>query len=395
MISAGGGPAPLAGPVTSRRVIVVPRAHVPALDGLRGLAILLVVFHHAWFNLRSAAIPDVVVQRLAYSGWAGVDLFFVLSGFLITGILLDTRESRHYFRNFYMRRVLRIFPAYYVFLALLFFVIPRTGLMQPQEASQLSANQPWYWSYTVNVLLGREGWSATPWNTGHLWSLSVEEQFYLVWPLLVFLLPRRPLMWLTVATIAGASLLRIVLRGDVWSPVGVQVLTVPRLDTLAMGAFLAIQLREPGGLARMSHWARPAIVTGGVILVALLALTRFSSQGPIMQMAGYSAIAFVAGGLLIRAASEESRGRRLRALWRQPVMRFFGRYSYCIYIVHYPIVLLVSRYAGIDRIPAVGGSLLPANLLFLAVVLLSSTGVALASWHLLEKPFLQLKERFQ
>jgi peptidoglycan/LPS O-acetylase OafA/YrhL len=388
------GRAPATGPVTLRRVIAVPRAHVPALDGLRGIAILLVVFHHAWFNLPATTLPDLVVQRLAYFGWAGVDLFFVLSGFLITGILLDTRESQHYFRNFYMRRVLRIFPAYYAFLALLFFVLPRTGLMYPEEAARLSAHQPWYWSYTVNVLLGREGWPATPWNTGHLWSLAVEEQFYLVWPMLVFLLPRRRLMWLAAATIVGAFVLRLFLRGDVWSPVGVQVLTLPRLDTLAMGAFLAIQVRQPGGLDRMTRWARPAIITGGVVIVTLLALTRFSSQGPIMQMAGYSAIAFVAGGLLIRAINDESRGRRLRALWRHPVMRFFGRYSYCIYIVHYPIVLLVARYAKTDRIPAVAGSFLPGNLAFLALVVLTSTGVALVSWHLLEKHFLRLKDRF-
>ncbi len=379
-------------PTPGRRV----RAHIPALDGLRGLAILLVVFHHAWFGLHSATVPDVVVQRLAYFGWAGVDLFFVLSGFLITGILLDTKESPHYFRNFYMRRVLRIFPAYYAFLVLLFFVLPRTGLMYPQEAAQLTANQPWYWSYTVNVLLGREGWPATPWNTGHLWSLAVEEQFYLVWPVLVFLLSRRPLMWLAATTIIGAFVLRVFLvRWQLFSPIGIHVLTLPRLDTLAMGAFLAIQVREPGGLSRMSRWARPAIATGAVVIVTLLSLTRFSSEGPIMETAGYSAIAFVAGGLLIRAASDDSPGRRLRALWRQPVMRFFGQYSYCIYIVHYPVVLLVTRYAGIaDRIPPIGGSLLPANLVFLAVVILCSTAIALVSWHLLEKPFLRLKDRF-
>src|ERR1700741_834818 len=159
----------------------VPR-YIPQFDGLRGLAILLVLIGHSGFL---EAMPDA--GMLEYTRF-GVDLFFVLSGFLITGILLDSKESPHYFRNFYPRRVLRIWPLYYLVLFLAFVVAP---LFQP--AMRPTAARDWsaFAFYVQNIVFAHR--VTYPFGLGATWSLAVEEQFYLTWPLLVFLLKKRTL----------------------------------------------------------------------------------------------------------------------------------------------------------------------------------------------------------
>src|SRR5262245_1871381 len=152
-------------------------AHVQSLDGLRGIAILLVMLFHFSDNgsdlAPSSVLVDRIFHRLSGAGWIGVDLFFVLSGFLITGILFDAKGTPSYFRNFYVRRALRIFPLYYVALVLLL-IMPL--MVQHRPVPHLAARDAgWYFAYLSNVKMARAGW---PSHTGlaHLWSLSVEEQ---------------------------------------------------------------------------------------------------------------------------------------------------------------------------------------------------------------------------
>ena len=150
----------------------------------------------------------IVKMSVWFGGWIGVDLFFVLSGFLITGILYDAKGGPHYFRNFYMRRSLRIFPLYYAFLILIFAVMP---LLRASGADHVG-KQVWMWTYLSNVLFARVGWEGMPAHTTHLWSLAIEEQFYLLWPLLVWLASRRRLIQLCVGSIAVAFATRLVLH---------------------------------------------------------------------------------------------------------------------------------------------------------------------------------------
>ena len=165
------------------------RTHLPGLDGLRGTAIIAVLLCHYTLLMPK----DRLLPGLLENGWAGVDLFFVLSGFLITGILFDARNRQHFFRNFYLRRILRIFPLYYAFLVILCIVLL---MLHPRDGTQdLWHAQPWLWTYTVNIWLAhQQTWTAWTDMIGPLWSLSVEEQFYLVWPLVVFSLSQRHLM---------------------------------------------------------------------------------------------------------------------------------------------------------------------------------------------------------
>ena len=183
---------------------------------MRGLAILLVIlFHHTL--MRPETLFDRVYVNLARLGWSGVDLFFVLSGFLITGLLVDAKGGPHYYRNFYVRRTLRIFPLYYAFL---FFTLrvapwlwPDTELAAMARQSMAGRSEAWYWLYGSNVLFAQDQNFGHP-NLAVTWSLAIEEQFYLVWPLVVALTSRRTLIWTCGGLIvAFASRTALVLGG--------------------------------------------------------------------------------------------------------------------------------------------------------------------------------------
>ncbi|HEV2844590.1 MAG TPA: acyltransferase, partial [Thermoanaerobaculia bacterium] len=217
---------------------------LPALDGLRGLAILLVLLLHFTVYGGPPATEgiDKLFYRAAQAGWIGVDLFFVLSGFLITGILYDAKGGENYFRSFYARRVLRIFPLYYGALAVFLLLVPA-----------LRPGSFWHWTYLSNVQIAREGWPDSG-ALGHFWSLAVEEQFYLFWPVAVLLLARRSLMAACWVCLAGSLLLRVGLHlAD--QETAAFVLTPARLDSLAAGALLALAARGPEGLAPVARRA--------------------------------------------------------------------------------------------------------------------------------------------
>ena len=189
------------------------RKHFPELDGLRGIAILLVLATHYQMAIPAHTAAERALKNILAHGWAGVDLFFVLSGFLITGILYDSKGQSNYFRNFYGRRTLRIFPLYYGFLAVVLIGLIATATARHWNPSlpqfrNLWSLQPWLWTYTFNIACALGHGSA---HLGQLWSLSVEEQFYLVWPLVICFFPRRLLVPTCVTLIIGALALRILL----------------------------------------------------------------------------------------------------------------------------------------------------------------------------------------
>src|SRR6267378_3336101 len=188
------------------------RGHILALDGLRGIAILLVVACHFVSNLHiSAAGPAWVLVAIAHAGWAGVDLFFVLSGFLITGILVDARGSSSYFKAFYARRALRILPAYYGFLFAIFIVLPLLNLGAGDNYMLARQHQGWYWLHLTNIMMAiGEIPGRGPYPNTLFWSLAVEEQFYFIWPAIVALCSTNTLRKVCIAGGIGCILLRIV-----------------------------------------------------------------------------------------------------------------------------------------------------------------------------------------
>ena len=384
------------------------RGHLPLLDGVRGLAVALVVFNHLGSAIAEPFTnrADWLFAKLSGSAWLGVDLFFVLSGFLITGILADARGKQHYFRNFYVRRSLRIFPLYYAFLVVVFLLVPATGavLAEPYEVS----SQGWYWAYLSNVLFAR--WDQIPVATGHLWSLAVEEQFYLVWPLVVLLLAPRRLIVVCAALVGGLLVGRIVasLAGASW--IQLYVLTIARLDSLAIGAFIALVARRPAGLARLAGSARPVAAIAGTLALLVMfykPLIAFVRGMPVesvnwsvlpldpqVQTLRFTLYGLFFGALLVLALVASRESLLHRAFAAAP-LRALGKFSYAIYLFHVPLHYLADRHRLIDRfLPAWQGFQIPRAILFYFILLGTSTALAWISWHLFEKHFLKIKDRF-
>jgi len=188
------------------------RGHILALDGLRGVAILLVIACHFVSNLHIVGDgPAWIIVALAQAGWTGVDLFFVLSGFLITGILVDARGSNTYFRAFYARRALRILPAYYGFLFAIFVLLPLLNLGAGDNYMLARQHQGWYWLHLTNLMIAiGEIPGRGPYPNTLFWSLAVEEQFYFIWPAIVALCSTRTLRRVCIAGVIGCAVLRII-----------------------------------------------------------------------------------------------------------------------------------------------------------------------------------------
>ena len=284
-------------------------------------------------------------------GWTGVDLFFVLSGFLITGILLRTRGAPGFFRTFYARRTLRIFPIYYLWLAFLLLVVPslpffaRFNFSGAHEFSEL-----WYWLYASNI--GFVAVGTFPHTIlGLTWSLAIEEQFYLLWPLVVRRLGESALAKASVACIVLAPLLRGAWLFWGGIPLGAFALTPCRMDCLAVGAAIAILAQSAAGVAALQRWAPRVFGVTGALVLALVAW-RSVVVGPDaaldalifdpwMQIAGYSLLALLFGSVVTFAAFPRGRGPS----WLQlGLLRSFGRYSYAIYLTHTFVGGLVFLY---------------------------------------------------
>jgi peptidoglycan/LPS O-acetylase OafA/YrhL len=331
------------------------------------------------------------------NGWVGVDLFFVLSGFLITGILLDTRHrsAGHYLKGFYARRVLRIFPLYYGFLAALFIALPALqGIIGASNAEALRSGQVWLWTYSVNVLAAISGsWQSTP-LVGHFWSLSVEEHFYLAWPLVVFWTNLRKLRLVCIALIIGAPVIRLAMFAALRDGFAGNVLTFTRADTLAIGALLAISARSEGGLSRLRNIAPFALAASAVTLMAMLAIRR-PLQGIDWHV---QALGFTVIGILFASA--------LVMLIHRPVpiadrlmtlgpLTALGTYSYALYVFHQPVQQILHGLGlHIPRLSELGGSTMAGTVLFILLAGTATLALAVISWNLLEKPMLSLKRYF-
>jgi peptidoglycan/LPS O-acetylase OafA/YrhL len=356
------------------------------LDGVRGIAILLVLAH----NLNVLAGPQSqtghIIDLADDLGWVGVQLFFVLSGFLITGILLDTQDSDNYYRSFFGRRVLRIFPLYYAALAVAFVILPIFTVHHPDGTHQV-----WLWTYLSN-------WAA-PTGRGvnglaHFWSLAVEEQFYLVWPFVVRALSRTRLIAVCIALVVLAPIIRVALRMGDLGPEPVYMWTICRMDALAIGALLATLLRMPRAADLVKRWRWPVGWAAIVIAVGGFVITRGDPRTTFRsQTIGYSILAVAFAVLVFAAVLAECRTRGvLRAVLRFRPLRIFGTYSYGIYVFHMPLHLFITepllhRYGPDD----VGAKL---GLLYLAAVTSATLVLAMLSYHLFEKPLLGLKRYF-
>lgn len=347
--------------------------HVPALDGVRGIAILAVFIHHA-----AAWRSGTILGRLGDGGWMGVDLFFVLSGYLITGILMDARGDERYYRVFYARRIVRLVPALTAFLLVLLYVLPHTPLVAPPEATMLEDRQLWYWLYATNIGVALQGFGAFALGTGHLWSLAVEEQFYLAWPYVIARCARpAAVMRVAAAIIVAASVARVAGYLTGLSADAMYVLPMFRADALAWGALVAAAQRHDGARAVLGRWL-PALALAGAALLAFVAV-RLSFEmewaSPSMQILGYPALSMLCTAVVGMAS--QGGGPILRSV----PLRFFGKISYALYLWHVPVIALL-RQSGLATLPTWE---------FAAVALAVSLVPTMLSWWIVEKPALRLK----
>jgi peptidoglycan/LPS O-acetylase OafA/YrhL len=358
---------------------------------------LAVLVDHSAMWITPTTTLDRAVQAVTGSCWSGVDLFFVLSGFLITGILLDARGGQHYFRSFYARRVLRIFPLYYLSIALVILAsfIPVVAHHFPDATREIRHVQPWYWTYTTNYLIVVHGWPAAPMRTAHLWSLAVEEQFYLIWPALVLLVDRRTLTRICIGLLIVCPLLRIALFLSGTPARDLVVMTPTRIDTLALGALLAIAARSEGGLARWRRVLAYVAIPSVILLASTLTFRiRVANESPEIATIGFSLIAVIAGAFVTFATTTPAGSLAHRVL-AHPALRAVGRYSYAMYIFHLAVVgLLHARRLSPDAMPTVLGSHLPAQFAFTALCFAITYAIAFVSWRLVEHPILELKRYF-
>lgn len=374
------------------RAVGIAGHRVAELDGVRGVAILLVLAFHFGTLETTLASEKLVRVALGMSlGWSGVDLFFVLSGFLITSILLETKGSERYFPSFYARRVLRIFPLYLAAVFATFCVALPAAHALGWGREITFGDSAWYWAHLSNwrSALGRDVWPVT-----HFWSLAVEEQFYLVWPWVVLGLSERRLRRVCVGIVAGVLAARLWLAWRVDARI-LYRLTPLRMDGLAMGALVALVVRDRALAAwvRGRLWAFAA--AGGAGLAAALALSRTpSSSSPWMSSAGFTSLAVLYASLVFYVVERAGGGSALARALRSRFLGAFGKYSYGLYVIHFPVSL--AAVEGMRRVAEALGVRYHIGMAVVVTIIGTAVSLALAkaSWRWIEEPCLRWKARF-
>jgi peptidoglycan/LPS O-acetylase OafA/YrhL len=356
---------------------------VVQLDGVRGVAILFVLVWH-YLASRIVAEPGSLADSLKTAlslTWSGVDLFFVLSGFLIMGILLDHQDSPNYFRVFYFRRACRIFPVY--FLLLLVYACLATPVNSDPGTEWLLANPHPLWSYatfTQNICMGLRGDFGPHW-LGITWSLAIEEQFYLVMPLLVLVLKRRNLAGVLIVLILAAPILRQISFGFY-----AYVNTPWRSDSLLSGALLALLVRSVPVLAWVRNRTR---LLAAVFLALLMGAAILTLQPEAFGVWNHFWLAGLYSVFILMTYASD--GSRLTAVLRTRWFVWFGRRSYGIYMFHEAISgLLFARFRKV--VPVVQTT---EDLAVTIAALVLTFALAELSFQLIESPFLSLGQRYK
>lgn len=366
------------------------RGHIPALDGVRGLAIIMVLLVHFIGDTQPGTSFEKVLTQVTSYGAMGVDLFFVLSGFLITGILFDSRKKPAYFKNFYMRRVLRIFPLYYAVLLVALAGIPR--VVDINELNDAVDHQAWLWTYSANIFVALKGSFESLPVFSHFWSLAVEEQFYMVWPLVVFFCSGPRLKQVAIIVAAGALVLRFSMILASVNDVAVYALTPGRLDALAMGALLSIVVRDDPRTHRLGRIANLTFVISATFIVLSFILTRWvPSARPSLHEIRQTAFAGCFCSILLYSISGP---RFVRQFFRSHTMTFFGKYSYGLYVFHFLFCYFLLRYRTEFVVARLVGSHTLAIFIQAAVGIGVAVIISLLSYNLFEKHFLKLKAKF-
>ena len=334
------------------------RAHrVSSLDGLRGVAVALVVVYH-YFDLPL---------------WMGVDIFFVLSGYLITTILLAERNDHDFWKNFYLRRVTRLSPPFVLMLI-------GTALL---GVGHWIVTAPYIAMFAANVGVVRHPQVFAASQLALLWSLAVEEHFYFVWPGLVRTFSRRTLCIILAGIIVLEPVLRVI-TGRTHDWVFTYFLTPFRLDGLACGALIAIAIQHDKARAWLSRYAGPIAALGLIALAACMPRMAIAEHKQFHNAVVFSLLAVTFGAVLayLRTANAEALPARALGWWP---LAWLGRVSYGVYLYHLLIFMLVQRLASRPGMPRLHGITEAAILLTLLA--------AWVSFRYIEEPIIRWGKR--
>jgi len=349
--------------------------YIPELQGLRGLAVLAVVIYHCHTRLEGTPLLMTWVHYASLWGWAGVNLFFVLSGFLITSILIEARDKPHYFKNFYARRALRIWPVYFLLL-IVCYSIPEWFL-----GDTLAHQANWKTLVAYALFVQNLRHAPLPGTLGPTWSLAIEEQYYLVWAPVVFFCRGRLLRWFLPLTLLAMLTVSPLVRHlhPHWLT-GTH--TLIHLDGIALGSLLALALHHLAWERHTWLWIGTGAAVAGFALTATIA-------GGTSMLDSALALAF-AGVVLICLCS--SGGKWLLALRSGP-LAYYGKISYGMYMTHILVFVYFGNFdARLDDKYHLG---IAGNLAIVGLRLVASTLVATALWYGFESQMLKLKRHFK
>lgn len=293
------------------------KTYIPALDGLRGIAILLVVLFHTFHFML---------------GWCGVDLFFILSGFLITSSLIETKEDKNYLKKFWLKRILRIFPLYYLILIII--LIPKFFF----NIDTVSYNSWSYWFYLQNWVYVYNGVFPDGKDTlNHFWSLAIEEQFYLLFPFVIKYTPKKNLVAVLFTFIVIAVGARYYFFAH--KNIGYYVATVSRLDALSIGALMAFSVREYKHLLeKYIHVAFYSTLCYVIFAIAIYQDLHFSN--PLIATFGLTAFAILFACILIYSISN-FKNNFLTTILNNRYLKFIGKISYGLYVYHWVLYVFL------------------------------------------------------
>lgn len=370
--------------------------HIKLLDGIRGFAIIFVMLYHFSINFQhqdELMFFDFVFAKVLQSGWLGVDLFFVMSGFLITSILYKSTESKNYLKNFYVRRFLRIFPLYYLILFIFIFVLPSLSASLGEDTKLIQENSFWFWTYLLNWRIAYLG-SFNEIQAGYMWSLAVEEQFYLIWPFIVLYF-RESLIKICMSILLCVISLKIYLFYFAGvNATSLYVMTITHLDGLLLGASLSVLYLNSGIDEKLKNSFKYVACFALLIIVVVSYMEgNFAFYSDYVSLFGVTACSVLFCYLLFTMLIKKEDGKLNKLFLSSPII-YMGKLCYGLYLVHHPIGILVSNKIISHDSFVLFGSYMPALVISMLISFVLSIIAAHLSYHFFEIYFLKLKNKF-
>jgi peptidoglycan/LPS O-acetylase OafA/YrhL len=369
--------------------------HIKLLDGIRGWAIIFVMLYHftiSFQQTRGLNSFDFLFAKIFGTGWLGVDLFFVMSGFLITSILYKSINNPSYFKNFYVRRLLRIFPLYYGVLFLLLIVIPTLSNSLAEKTAVMQENSFWFWSYLVNWKVAQLG-TFNGFQSGYMWSLAVEEQFYIFWPLFVRVFYKKLIkasLFLFAISLAFKSIAFYLGL----TATTIYTMTFSHMDGLLLGSIFGV-LFVKGTLSSeiIKNLKLASCLSVVVIVVIALYTGGFSFYNKIVASLGVTCASIIFCYVLIKTVYVGN-SLLLQTLFSNHFVIRCGQLCYGLYLLHQPIGVIISEKVISTNAFEIGGSYLPATLINVLLSFSLSLLCAQLSYTFFELHFLKLKKYF-